>query len=171
MSEWQDISTAPKDGTECVQIQLTQGKMALVDAADVHLIANRCWQAQQRHDGKAWFAVGSDGTRMHRVILNAPNNKIVDHRNGDGLDNRRTNLRLGTQSLNCVNRRSTPGPFLRGAQRRGTRWRASIKLNGKMKSLGYFATEEKAHAAYLNAAHEAHGDWMPLPPPPKDAGT
>lgn len=151
-------------------IQLTQGQVALVDDADVPLLSTRSWQAQPRRDGQGCYAV-SDGVRMHRLLLRAQPGQIVDHRNGDGLDNRRHNLRLGTQSGNCVNRRRTPGRYLRGARPKKGLWQAYIKFGGKQRSLGYFNTEQAAHEAYITEARLLHGDWMPLPPAPTQEPT
>ena len=106
---------------------------------------------------------------MHRVLMRPKSHEIVDHINGDGLDNRRCNLRVGTQSKNCVNRKVTPGANMRGTRPKKGRWQAYIKLAGKQRSLGYFDTEHEAHAAYVAEARRLHGDWMPLPDPPKDA--
>lgn len=160
--DWQPI--------EIIQVQLTLGQVATIDAEDAHMIAGRSWHARPRRDGKGYYAVAADGVRMHRLLLGVTDQRIVDHRDGDGLNNRRNNLRAGTQSLNCVNRVSTPGKYLRGARPKKGKWQAYIKLAGKQRSLGYFETEQAAHNAYVAEAARLHGDWMPLPPPPSDAG-
>ena len=147
-------------------VPLTRGKYALIDAVDLPLVVKHSWQATQRRDGKGWYAINSNGRRMHRLLCNVWGEEIVDHVDGDGLNNRRHNIRKGTQSQNCVNRKSTPGPYLRGARRKKARWQATIKYQGVQRSLGYFATEAEAHAAYLSEARRLHGDWMPLPDPP-----
>lgn len=159
MSDWQ---AAPS----LVHIELTRGKFAIVDAADYPLVAGRKWHARARRDGRGFYAADSRGRKMHRVLMTPEPWQIVDHRNGDGLDNRRKNIRIGTQSGNCVNRRRTPGQYLRGARPKKARWQAYIKFAGKQRSLGYFATEAEAHAAYVAEATRLHGDWMPLPSPP-----
>lgn len=161
MSDWADLRT----------IELTRGQITVVDVADFSELSKRSWSAHPRRDGKGFYAVSSNGQRMHRVLLNAAPEQIVDHIDGDGLNNRRTNLRIGTQSQNCVNRKITPGIYLRGVQPKKRKWRACIKHQGKNKSLGYFNTEQEAHAAYVAAAKEIHGDWypQPLPAPPKES--
>jgi len=103
---------------------------------------------------------------MHRLLVGAWGQEIVDHIDGDGLNNTRANLRIGTQSQNCVNRRTTPGIHLRGARPKKGKWQAYIKYQGKQVSLGYYGTEQEAHEAYLSAAKSLHGNWMPLPAPP-----
>lgn len=148
-------------------IPLTKGQVTVVDESDLALVSGRSWQAHQRSDGKGFYAV-SDGLRMHRHLAGVFDERIVDHIDGDGLNNRRLNIRVGTQSLNCVNRKQTPGPFLRGARPKKGKWQAYIKLSGKQRSLGYYDTEIEAHNVYVAEAHRLHGDWMPLPSPPKE---
>jgi HNH endonuclease len=153
-----------------VKFPLTRGQCTEIDDLDFDKIRIFTWHATQRRDGRGWYAKSTQGIRMHRLLLNPPSGLIVDHINGDGLDNRRTNLRIGTQSNNCVNRLRTPGKFLRGARPKKNRWQASIKLNGKQRHLGYFASELEAHNAYLVEATRLYGDWMPLPSPPSKEG-
>lgn len=151
-----------------VKIKLTLGQFATIDEEDLQVIGKITWQASKRRDGKGFYAISSDGVRMHRMLLNAPSDMIVDHIDGDGLNNSRTNLRIGTQSQNCVNRKTTPGKYLRGTRPRKGKWQAYIKYKGKQRSLGCFFTEELAHLAYLAEARKLHGDWMPLPKPPTE---
>lgn len=106
---------ARRDGPPSVlpgtrQIPLSRGLFALVDEADYEQVSALRWYAT--HAGRArdkWYAVRSlaKGRRllMHRLILSAPAGSEVDHINGDGLDNRRANLRLCARWQNCVNTR------------------------------------------------------------------
>lgn len=142
-------------------IKLTRGQTAVLDDIDAALVSGRSWQASPRRDGKGWYAVARGGVRMHRLLTGALPGEIVDHIDGDGLNNRRGNLRVGTQSQNCVNRKTTPGPFMRGARLKKGRWHAYIKYRGRHRSLGGFDSEAEAHQAYLAEAKKLHGDWMP----------
>lgn len=88
---------------------------------------------------------------------------IVDHINGDGGDNRLLNLRHATTRLNAENRRAAPSNSktgLLGASRIPNAvkrpWKAEIKVFGQRRLLGYFATKEEAHAAYVEAKRELH---------------
>jgi len=98
-------------------VPLTKGYETVIDAADVPLVQGSNWQAfvRPRNDGGSYpiYAFGitllRDGPRkrlpMHRVILPVSQGMVVDHINGDGLDNRRCNLRPATHSQNSRNRR------------------------------------------------------------------
>ena len=163
---WQPIETAPKDGNAVARINLTLGQVAIVDIEDFENVNKISWHATERRDGKGFYAVSSSGIRMHRFLLGAKSGEIVDHVDGNGLNNTRANIRIGTQSQNCVNRKTTPGKHLRGTRPKKGKWQAYIKYKGKQRSLGYFATENLAHLAYLEEASRLHGDWMPLPPAP-----
>lgn len=164
--EWQPIETAPMD--RVVRVPLTKGKFALVDETQYQKVSGRSWQAQERRDGKGFYAV-SNGVRMHRLLMEPESHQIVDHIDGNGLNNTLGNLRIGMQSQNCVNRKVTPGRHLRGARPKNGKWQAYIKYQGRQRSLGYYDTEVQAYEAYLAEAERLHGDWMPLPEPPKES--
>lgn len=98
-------------------VPLTKGYEAMIDASDVGLVEGYSWQAfvRRRKDGGYFpiyamaYSLKNDGPRrrllMHRVINPTPQGMVVDHINGDGLDNRRQNLRTVTQNQNMRNRR------------------------------------------------------------------
>lgn len=147
---------------EIAVIPLTRGQVAIIDAADVALVSHLSWNADPRKDGDGFYARARGGLRLHRVIMGVTERHIiVDHEDGDGLNCRRGNMRIGTQGNNCVNRRRTPGGHLRGAYRDGNRWFSQIKIAGEAVRLGRFDSEAEAHAAYLAKARELHGDWLP----------
>lgn len=90
------------------EIPLTRGKVALVDDDDWPLVAEIKWHALVKKSvcyAQAKPARSGPSILMHRVILGAKRGQIVDHINGDGLDNRRRNLRLTTPSGNATNNR------------------------------------------------------------------
>lgn len=105
---------------------------------------------------------------MHRVIIEAPDEMFVDHINHNGLDNRRSNLRLATRSENTQNRRKIStktrsrykGLSLHKERRKG--WSARIRVKGKSKFLGFFADEIEAGKAYDRAARKYHGEFAVL---------
>lgn len=149
------------------EIPLTKGKVALVDDSDFLKISEHKWQAMQKRD--IWYAFRSHqrgGMRvtilMHRVILDGV--LRVDHRNGDGLDNQRSNLRSATRSQNQANSkkstRNTTSRFKGVFKPTGYPiWRAKIKLRGKVRYLGSFREEIDAATAYDRAARQMFGEF------------
>jgi hypothetical protein len=144
------------------QIQLTKGFVALVDDADYEWLSRQKWQASW--NGGNWYAVKTDviGTMyMHRAIANAPSGSVVDHVDGNTLNNQRCNLRTCSQSENMQNRGKTK---TNTSGYKGVTWHrnrnkflAQIKVNNKNIYLGYFKSAEDAARAYDEAAKKHHG--------------
>jgi ribosomal protein L19E len=106
---------------------------------------------------------------MHRLIMGVTDPKnIIDHKDCDGLNNQKSNLRRCTQGQNQANRpkRSYSIGKYKGIAlaptKRKVRWRAQIKNIGKVLGLGYFDTQEEAAMAYDKAALEIHGEFANL---------
>lgn len=146
-------------------VPLSRGHAALVDASDYpRVIAAGRWHA--RPHGKTVYAqrhVTLPGGRrttqqMHNFITGVIG---IDHANGDGLDNRRANLRVTTQAQNATNtrRRSNNKSGFKGVSWHAEckAWRAQIRTGGKSHHLGLFATAEEAARAYDTAAAERFG--------------
>ena len=154
---------------EVAFIPLTQGYEAVIDAADAPLVSGSNWRAlvrprtiyAQRH------SLVIDGVRpatfLHRAIMRAPTGMEVDHIDGNGLNNRRSNLRLATHAENGRNARirsdNTSGFKGVFQHKRDGSWRAQIHVDGRNKYLGVFRTPEDAHAAYVQAAANLHGPF------------
>ncbi len=105
--------------------------------------------------------------RLHREIMNPPEDLLVDHRNGDSLDNRRANLRLATHSQNTCNSRkpsSETSSRFRGVtfKKHIRKWGARIKYLRKEIYLGVFDSEIDAARAYDKAALEYHKEFARL---------
>lgn len=142
------------------KISLGKGVYALVDASDYVAVATLNWHSRMK--GGITYAVrGIYGggrylglMRMHRFILMAKHNQIVDHINGNGLDNRRKNLRICTASDNQRNRKTHREGRLFGTFKikdsRQNPWGAQIYTPQKF-YLGSFPTEKSAHEAVLVA--------------------
>jgi hypothetical protein len=151
-------------------IPLTQNRVAIVDDADfekVMAISPR-WYAQRIRD--TVYACYDDKTGekrklyyMHRVVANAPSSLHVDHKDGNGLNNQRANLRVCTSGENSRNKRAIKNQY-KGAFRQpnGLTWFARVTVNGKhFHSCGHKTAESAAHA-YDALAREHHGEFARL---------
>jgi hypothetical protein len=159
-------------------IPITKGYSVLVDEADLEPLSRVRWKALVVR-GKV-YASRTITTRlevqqyrmslMHRVIVGAEKGQCVDHWNGNGLDNRRENLRICTPSQNSSNRISRGGTSrFKGVywNKEKAKWQAAIgvgKANGKQRMLylGRFVDEEMAARAYDRKAFEMHGEFAVL---------
>jgi hypothetical protein len=150
------------------QVRLPQGLFATVDDCDYELVSKYTWKlARDKSNIYAIASVKVNGRmttiRMHRVILGAKPGTTIDHINGNGLDNRRANLRFCSHNENNRNRQKR-GKFTsryKGVyQLRGSiRWKASIKCEGVQTHLGTFDREVDAAKAYDAAAREKFGEF------------
>jgi HNH endonuclease/AP2 domain len=147
-------------------VPLTKGYEAVIDAADVHLVG--VWNWSVRVTPRTIYASRTSGhgpnqktVRMHRFILDASGDLEVDHIDSDGLNNRRSNLRLVTKAQNQHNSRpkvsNTSG--IKGVRRSKGKWAAEITFKRTKTHLGYFADKEAAAAAYAKASAEFHGQY------------
>lgn len=150
------------------EISLTHGYVALVDDEDYELVAPHRWLANvvrrpNQEEGimnvyasKAGPYIPGEIRLMHRLILGLTDRKIlVDHKNHNGLDNRRANIRIATPQQNVWSRRKSQdsgwvrySSTYRGVSRYCGRWKATASLNGKPLSLGIFADEREAALAF-----------------------
>lgn len=142
------------------EIPLTQGKVALVDDEDYERVSAYKWQANKGSAGY-WYGHNDTHGQLHRFVVNAPRELMVDHKNGDGLDCRRENLRLATNAQNQYNAklRVDNKSGFRGVHWDGNRWIAQIKSQGRPIYLGRFNTPEAAARAYDTKARELRGEF------------
>lgn len=153
-----------------IEIKLPRGLSTLVDSEDYERLMPYKWSAnpadQRRENWYVATSVKGKKLYMHRFILGAPKGMLVDHWNGNGLDNRRENIRLCTRSQNCVNRRFgySPASGFRGVYLipGGASYMARIWTGGKSTQLGYFATAAEAARAYDVAAFDRFGEFAVL---------
>ncbi len=153
---------------DIARIPLSRGLVAIIDAADVPLVESFTWSAL--HSKRTSYARRNevrDGRQhtvlLHRVIVAAPNGAHIDHRNGDGLDCRRANLRLATQQQNNFNVRGhcDSASGIKGVRKHSLcdKYQATISAAGVRRHLGLFATAEEAQAAYRAASLALHGEF------------
>ena len=154
-------------------IPLTRGKYAIVDAADYEWLSQHKWLANgdEKRGFYAGRRVGRKLQLMHRLIMNAPPGTVVDHIDGNGLNNRRCNLRICTQKQNSRN--SAPSRHsssrFKGVYycKRTRKWIATIGYNGRTIHLGSFDDEIEAARAYDRKARELFGEFAYLNFPDK----
>lgn len=161
--------TASSMGT--LSIPLSEDKFVLIDEEDYGLISQYTWHPFQ--GGHTWYAVSyvnrcgiRQKFRMHRVLLNAPAKLQVDHINGNGLDNRRSNIRLATKVQNGWNRgkRAHSTSCFKGVTHRSDsgKWSAKIQQNNVVYRLGVFETEVEAARVYDDTARKLFGEYARL---------
>lgn len=152
-------------------ITLNDGTEVVVDTDLAHLVDEWCWSywptsrtvrrlVQKNRKRKA--------LHIADVLNPPPEGLINDHRDGDGRNNRRSNLRFATRSQNCMNRKNNEAKRegFKGVSRSNAgkygRYRARIAVDGKVINLGAFPDPESAARAYDDAAREHHGEFACL---------
>ncbi len=157
------------------EIQLTQGKVALVDDEDYEYLNQYKWYANK--NANTFYAVRNLSINkkndskifMHRFITNNMNPKMhTDHFNGNGLDNRKINLRICTNSQNAMNQtkqiNNTSGykgvTYFKNTSNK--KWMAAITVNKKRFYLGVYIDIKDAARAYNEAAIKLYGEFAKL---------
>lgn len=153
------------------KIKLSLGKNAFVDDEDFEYLKQFRWHAKDKRG--VFYAAGRirvNGKQvlayMHRVVLKAEAGQFVDHKDGNPLNNQKSNLRFCTRSENMMNRRRR----CKGASKykgvcfnkEAKKWAASLSINNKNIFLGYFLKEDDAAQAYDRKAKELYGDFANL---------
>jgi hypothetical protein len=148
--------------------------VALVDDEDVPVANQYKWRAVRDRHSRAYYAVATtpiiDGhystIRLHRLVMDAPAGVSIDHINGDGLDNRKENLRVCSTAENSRNRTRIASHNKSGVTgvsyvKDRDKWLAQISVNGKHKFLGYHDTVEQAARVRRIAEHVYYKDFAP----------
>lgn len=150
-------------------IALNHNAVAVIDAEDVPLVDGLNWSklVSKRTNYARRTTRAADGSSstilLHRVVIRAPDDMHVDHRDGDGLNCRKSNLRLATPQQNNLNTRghadSTSG--IKGVRKHALcdKYVAEISRDGQRHYLGLFNTAMEAAAAYRAASERLHGDF------------
>ena len=153
------------DGYAEVVLHNRQGEesgRALIDIEDIEHCKQKKWHFDAR--GYVFTKPSKHALGMHRFIMNPKNDEYIDHINGIKYDNRRSNLRVCTNSQNLMNR------GLQGNNKSGVtgvywrpeknKWQAQIKVNGVNKYLGIFKTIEEAKKVRTEAEKELFGEFQ-----------
>lgn len=154
-------------------VPLTQGQFAIIDEADGAVVGERCWSTRNTKAARTLYAqtniANPDGTyspiKLHRFLWEhwgLPDCPEIDHKNTNGLDCRRENLRPATKAQNAFNRgRSRANKSgIKGVSRHSDgKWQVHVGHNGKTVCLGLFGDKEEAGRAYAEAAARLHGDF------------
>jgi hypothetical protein len=165
MAEYRRIRSLPNDhwevatGVTC--LKLTRNRYALIDTSDYLSINSHRWYASEHKVGLSNYVLcgitlqsGKRGIlSIHRLLTNAPLGLVVDHINGNGLDNRRENLRVVTHRENMQNIHTPKSSRYPGVtwDKERQKWIVHIRKNRKGFYLGRFADEEMAAKAYRDA--------------------
>lgn len=146
------------------KIKLTKNKVALVDDVDFDLLNKYNWWYHK--SGYALRIENKKTIRMHRVIANCPENKEIDHINGNRMDNRKINLRICTSSQNSKNRKlqknNKSGYKGVSYRKRDKKWIVYICVNRKNKYIGIFKNIKDASNAYNIAAVQYYKEFANL---------
>ena len=154
------------------RIALTKGQFTLVDNEDFERLSAFKWYAMETKVGdfyayrKVRLTKSKHGCTisMSRFILQATNGMLVDHKNGNTLDNQKHNLRLCKRGENNCNRpknkRNTSG--FKGVFSKRNKWRSAIGHDGIVTRLGTFATKREASEAYNKATLKYHKSFSYL---------
>lgn len=162
------------DGTIAI-VPLTMGYVAIIDAADREFVAPHNWTVMigKRADGTIKYLYAyrkskkSEGVPrtilLHRFLMGEPEGILIDHRDRDGLNCRKSNLRTATISQNGCNQglRSNNTSGFKGVsrERRTDKWVAQIAHKSEQVYLGTHSTLEAAARAYSDASKRLHGDF------------
>jgi len=161
-----EVVPTPAPVTGAVWISVTQGAFVLVDESDVRCVMEFNWRLASQGKRYAMAYVAGHHVLMHRFLMSLElgDGLEVDHINGDGLDNRRSNLRVctakqnrGNQKKHHDNKSGYKGVIRMRDATRNRPWRAQTNWDHQMCVLGYFHTAEEAASVYDRAARVYYG--------------
>lgn len=145
-------------------IHLTKGYMAIVDADCVHLVSSYSWHVKITQTGVyAMSTINGQTTYMHQLILPLTGRALVDHKDRNGLNNRKLNLREATHSQNQMNRKQSAvftskhkGVYW---SKRDKKWAVRIQIDKARHFVGLFENEDEAVSAYKEVSEKLHSGF------------
>lgn len=158
----QQSGSEPTPAAGCVEVPLTCGRVAIIDAVDAERVLAHRWQLHRKTDG-LFYAKRKTTIFLHQMICPAPPGISIDHVDGDGLNCRRANLRHATSTQQ---RGNSGGSRLRKSRFKGVSldgggWRAEVMVNGR-KIRRSAKTELEAAKLYNDLAREHFGEFARL---------
>jgi hypothetical protein len=149
-------------------VPLAGGTEAIIDAEDAELVGQYNWYLSHGYVVTN-LPLGNGKYRtlqLHRLVMGEPEGEMIDHREGNPLDNRRALLRPATNAENQYNQRmrddNTSGRKGVTWHKAREKWQAQIRHEGKRLHLGYFTDLEEAAKAYREAALKYHKEFARL---------
>ena len=148
------------------EIKLTRGQVTLVDDEDFEYLNQFNFHAKPgQNTYYAICKIKANGKylnkRLHRLIMNPPDNMEVDHIDRDGLNNQKSNLRICTHQqnqMNCLKQKNTTSKY-KGVHFNGKNYHSYIKINQKRIHIGYYDREIDAAKAYDKKAKELYKEY------------
>lgn len=135
---------------------------ALIDLEDIDKVKDRIWYMSNGYAKSNKSSLGN-AIKLHRLIIDCPDDKVVDHINHNGLDNRKENLRICTQHQNCMNKskrvNNTSGITGVSWDKESNKWKSQIAINNRKINLGRYSTKEEAIRVRQEAEIEYYGEY------------
>ena len=148
------------------KIYLTKGKVAIVDKEDYEKVIQYTWNYGKHGYASTSLCNPKRMLLMHRLIINAPDNKHVDHIDGNTLNNCKSNLRLCSVIENCRHRtklssHNTSGKTGVDFDKKSNKWRSRITINKQEKIIGYYDCYADAILARMDAEDKYFKEFKP----------
>lgn len=153
------IPAPAAEGQQCCYVETLNGACILIDFDDMDKFQGRSWSVNKGGYAKAHAGVGAEAQTIYAHRLVMPGHAMLDHRNGNKLDCRKSNLRPCTPGENEANKPPRPGSFKGVTKARSGRWRAHCQCKGVNYGLGTYDTELEAAIAYDKKAKELWGEF------------
>ena len=150
-----------KEISACSKIKVIPN--AIVDDDLYPLLSKLKWNVTKKKGAENYYyhtRLNGKWVKMHSLIIGAISGQSIDHINHITYDNRKSNLRIVSNSVNAHNRQKLTGTSrFKGVYKRGARWRSTIRFNHKSIDVGTFDSEIEAASAYDKKAVELFGEY------------